>query len=415
MKKTMLLTMGMLLGAMLLTGCAAQSVDTDMLTSSASGDTASAVQMSYTAEMAEASSELFTSRDLTQTADLSDAQYLTAASGETLTITQEGVYVLSGSATDCTILVNAEDSAKVQLVLDRVSITNADFPVIYVVSADKVFVTTTDSENTLSVTGSYVSDGDTNTDAVIFSKEDLTLNGTGTLSVTSAAGNGITSKDDLKITGGTYTITGALDALEANDNLLIADGSFTIRTDKDGLHSENDEDLTQGAVVIEGGTFDITAGSDGIQGTTTVTINGGTLDIQAAEGIEATQVIINDGTISIEATDDGINATANANLSVSVTFNGGDTTIVMAQGDTDAVDANGSIYVNDGTINITAPCVSFDYDQTAEYNGGTIIINGQQVDSIPAEMMGGGMMGGQGGFGSQMGGGHMGVRGGRMM
>ena len=77
----------------------------------------------------------------------------------------------------------------------------------------------------------------------------------------------------------------------------------------------------------------------------------------------------------------------------------------MAQGDTDAIDANGSVYVNGGTIDITAPCVSFDYDRTAEYNGGTIIINGEQVSAIPQEMMGGrggmGGFGGRGGFGGQ--------------
>ena len=81
-----------------------------------------------------------------------------------------------------------------------------------------------------------------------------------------------------------------------------------------------------------------------------------------------------------------------------VEVNGGSITIVMGQGDTDAIDANGNIIVNGGTINITAQVSSFDYDGTAEYNGGTIIINGSQVDSIPQSMMGGGGMGGMGGF-----------------
>jgi hypothetical protein len=105
--------------------------------------------------------------------------------------------------------VNAQaDDAKVQLVLDGVSITNTDSPAIYVVSADKCFVTTTDSVSTLTVTGTFAADGDTNIDAVIFSKDDLVLNGTGTLNI-SSTGNGITSKDDLTVTGGTYSASTA--------------------------------------------------------------------------------------------------------------------------------------------------------------------------------------------------------------
>ena len=75
-------------------------------------------------------------------------------------------------------------------------------------------------------------------------------------------------------------------------------------------------------------------------------------------------------------------------------MNGGSLTIVMGQGDTDAIDSNGSIYINGGTIDITAQS-PFDYDYAAEYNGGTITVNGQQVDSINNSMMGGfGPMGG---------------------
>ena len=116
---------------------------------------------------------LFSDRDLEQEADLSEASYITLSSSEDVTITEEGVYVLSGTASDTTVIVSADDTAKVQLVLDGVSISNSDFPAIYVKSADKVFVTTTDSSNTLEVTGSFTADGTTNTDAVIFSKEDL--------------------------------------------------------------------------------------------------------------------------------------------------------------------------------------------------------------------------------------------------
>ena len=359
--------------------------------------------------------DVFTERDLLQTPDLSEAQYLTASDGETLSITEAGIYVISGSAEDCTIRVEAADDAKVQLVLDGVSIKNADFPAIYVVSADKCFVTTTDSENSLTVTGSFTSDGDTNTDAVIFSKDDLVLSGTGSLEITSNYGNGISCKDDLKITGGAYTITSAEDAVEANDSIAVCGGDFTIAADKDGLHCENDEDNSVGWIWIAGGSFNITAGSDGIQATTGLQIDDGQITVSASEGLEATYVQVNGGTVNISASDDGINATSKSSyMDVVAEFNGGEITIVMGQGDTDAVDSNGSVYVNGGTLDITAYTSSFDYDYTAQLNGGTVIINGSQVSEIPASMMGGGMgfgggmMGGSGfGGGSFSGGRHM--------
>ena len=352
----------------------------------------------------EAAESAFTKRDLEQTADTSDAENITVSDGKTIDITSEGVYVISGTAEDCTIRVEADENAKVQLVFDGVSITNSDFPAIYVVSADKVFITTTDSENTLTVSGQFRADGETNTDAVIFSKDDLVLNGTGTLNVTSNSGNGITCKDDMKITGGTYNIKAALDAFEANDTISIYDGIFNVTTNKDGFHCENDE--AEGTITISGGTFTINGTSDGIQACAVLQIDGGDFDITAAEGLEATYIVINDGNITINASDDGINATANTNAyETAILFNGGNVNVSMGQGDTDAIDSNGSIYVNGGTINITAQMSSFDYDRTAEFNGGTIIVNGQEVSEIPQSMMGGGMRGGMnGGFGGGHGG-----------
>lgn len=353
--------------------------------------------------------DLFTERDLAQTVDVSEAVQVTAADGETLNITEAGIYVISGTAENCTIKVEVDSEEKVQLVLDGVSITNEDFPAIYVVSADKCFITTTEgSVNSLSVTGNFTADGETNTDAVIFSKDDIVLNGLGSLDIYSAYGNGISCKDDLKVTGGTYTINCAKDAVEANDSIAVCGGSFTINTNKDGLHCENDEDDSVGSIFIADGSFTISASSDGIQGTTVVQIDGGEFNITSSEGIEATYIQINGGTINIDASDDGINAARKSSLyTPTIEFNGGYTTVSMGQGDTDAIDANGYIYVNGGTIDVTAPTSSFDYDMGAEYNGGTIIINGEQVSEIPEEMMGGGMGGfggGRGGFGGGFGG-----------
>lgn len=359
--------------------------------------TVDVVELSQKAEAAEQDSELFTKRDLAQTADLSEAQSITVTDGQTIDITDEGVYVISSAAKNCTICVNADENAKIQLVLDSVSITNDDFPAIYVISADKVFVTTTDSENTLTVNGQFRADGDTNTDAVIFSKDDLVLNGTGTLNITANYCNGITCKDDMKITGGSYNVTTALDSFEANDSISVYDGTFNIKTEKDGFHCENDE--AEGTITILGGTYTISGGSDGMQACALLQIDSGTMNITAAEGLEATYVLINDGDINISASDDGINAAASSNAyETAVEINGGNLNVAVGQGDTDAIDSNGSVYINGGTINITAQMSAFDYDRTAEFNGGTIIINGQEVSEIPQSMMGGGMHGGMGGM-----------------
>ena len=341
----------------------------------------------------ETDSDLFTERDLTQTADLSEAQTVAVTSDGTYTIDKEGVYVLCGTAENFTVVVDAGDEDKVQLVLDGLCVTNGNDPVIYVKNADKVFVTSKGSDSTLTVTGTFSSDGSTSTDAVIFSKDDLVLNGTGTVTV-SSTDNGVSCKDDLKITGGTWNITCTADALEANDSIAVAGGTLNIRTSKDGLHAEYDEDNTAGWITIEGGTLNITAKDDAIHATTVLTVNGGELNITAAEGLEATQVEINGGMVDITATDDGINAGQKSKaLSVGITINGGEIIIDMGAGDTDAVDSNGYLTITGGTIDINGQS-SFDADGTISWTGGTIYVNGSQISTITNQMMGGGMPGG---------------------
>ncbi len=342
--------------------------------------------------------DLFTDRDLTQTADLSEAVYYTLSDNENLSITSAGVYVLSGTASNVTFTVDAASEDKVQIVLDNVSVTNTNAPFLYVKSADKVFVTTAEgSGNSLSVTGTFTADGTTNLDGVIFSKDDLVLSGLGTLTITSTE-NGIVCKDDLKITGGTYIINASSKCLEANDSIRIAGGTLTLTAGTDGLHAENDEDDSIGYVYICGGSLTVKAGDDGIHATTVVQIDGGTIAVSAAEGIEGTYLQINGGEITVAATDDGVNA-ARKSTAYTPTFemNGGTLSVTMGQGDTDGIDSNGNIIINGGTISVTASS-SFDCDGTATYNGGTIIVNGQQVNYIPNQAMGG-----RGGMGGQMG------------
>jgi len=281
----------------------------------------------------------------------------TLASGQDITINEAGTYLIQGTATDTTIIVEAADTDKVTLVLENVTIENADFPAIYVKSADTVHVqTSADSVNTLSVTGAFVADGETNTNATIFSKDDLVLEGEGTLNISSST-HGIVSKDDLKVKSGTYVVSAIKDGLKANDEL---------------------------------------------------TIKGGTLNITAAEGLEATIVTIEDGDTTINATDDGINATLKSDKedigTPTIQISGGTVSVTMGAGDTDALDVNGNLYISGGTVNISGQS-AFDFDGEGALTGGTVTVNGTQVTSIENSMMGG--MGGRGGMmggGRRMGG-----------
>ena len=386
----------MLLG-LFLVGCSGEDVATVQIQGSSTllnetstgSDSVSTTALSSAEDSLLDTSGLFTERDLKQSADLSEASYIELINGDDVVITEEGVYVVSGKVESVTIIVETDDEVKVQLVLDSVSIKNDDSPAIYVKSADKVFVTLTDSDNYLEVSDSYVADGDTNLDAVIFSKEDLVLNGTGTLEIISATGNGIISKDDLKITGGTYSITALLDGLEANDSIRIAGGDITIKSNKDGIHSENEDDSSLGYIYIAGGNLNISVADDGIRGTSIVQIDGGVINIEiCTEGIEGTSIQINNGEITIYAKDDGINAVALSSYDVVIEVNDGTIDVGVGSGDTDAFDSNGNIYINGGTIDITAAS-AFDPNGTAQLNGGTVTVNGQIITEITPSQMGG--------------------------
>ena len=322
---------------------------TDSETSEASDATDGAAgEKEAAGEQDTSSDEWYSDRDMEQTPDTSEAQTIEVADGQTLSITEEGTYILQGTASDCTVLVNAPE-AKVQLILDNVTVTNTSSPAIYVLDADKCFVTTAEgSENALTVSGTFTEDteNDVKTDAVIFAKSDLTLNGTGTLTI-SSTDNGITSKDELTVTGGTYNITASGKGLESNDSTAICDGTFTI---------------------------------------------------DAKEGMESTYVRIDGGTFEISASDDGINAAANSDKNnVQVEINGGTLSIKMGAGDTDGIDSNGDLTINGGNISIE--CNSpFDYDGTGALNGGTVAVNGEEVTEL-TNQFGGGM--GKGGMGKE--------------
>ena len=354
-------------------------------------------------------------------------------------ITSGGSYDITGEHS--TIIIDTTDN--VELKLDNATINGENGPAIYVVSAKNVSIVLS-GENT--ITSNTTED----LDGAIYSKSDLIFSGDGTLNITSNY-DGIVSKDTLLINSGTYNITSQDDGIRGKDNVVIVDGVFNINSVSDGIKSSNDEDSSKGYIVIDNGTFNIkTTGntsdgsSKGIKAVTSLEINGGTytlntvddsihcdgdisisggafninsrddgihadglvqisggnISISASEGIEGTYVKIDNGTINISASDDGINATNKSNkYSVLVEINGGDITIKMGQGDTDGVDSNGNITINGGTIRVTGQS-TFDYDGTGTINGGTVICNGEEVSTLPNQVMGGGP-GGQGGPGGR--------------
>ena len=281
----------------MLTGCGAVSGQSDTSTA-AVGSTAVVENAAIDTD------GLFSQRDLEQSWDESTAVRIeltgdTASSdsdavqidGGTVTITSEGVYVLSGTLSNGSIIVDAGDEDKVQLVLNGVSVTSSDFAAIYAKNADKVFVTLAENtENTLVNENGFTEIDDNHVDAVIFSKCDLTLNGAGELTVTSPAGHGIVSKDELAITGGTYTITASGHGLTGKDSVAIAAGSFVIDSGKDGIHAEDEDDSEAGFIYLSDGDFTITAQGDGISASGMLEIAGGNYNITTGGGSAASEM-----------------------------------------------------------------------------------------------------------------------------
>lgn len=227
-----------------------------------------------------------TRADESETNETENAASGAYISGNIITITKEGTYVLSGALSEGQIIVDA-DSAKVQLVLDNADITCASSAAIYVKNADKTFITLAEgSENILMNTAEYETIDDNNIDAVIFSKDDLTLNGKGTLTINSEYGHGIVSKDDLKLVGGTCNITAKNHALSGKDSVRIAAGTYNLTSGKDGIHSENADDDEKGFVYIASGDFTIESTGDGIDASYVVQIDDGDFDITAGGGSE---------------------------------------------------------------------------------------------------------------------------------
>lgn len=300
--------------------------------------------------------------------------------GTEVTITSAGTYTIHGTLNDGRVIVNTEDEETVKLVFNGVDISCSTSAPLYIINAEKTVITLADgTENSVTDGGSYIiknAESD-EPDAAIFSSDDLTINGNGSLTVTGNYNHGIVSKDDLKITGGHITVTSAGDGIRGSDSIAVKDGTILIQAGGDGMQSYNDEDAEKGAISIEGGIITITAKEDGIQAETSLSITGGTTSLTTGsgsstsstaaadlwggsrggattvvvsttdtsmKGLKASAITMSGGMITIDASDDAVHANN------SITIDGG--TLVAASGD-DGIHADSSLGINGGSIDIT--------------------------------------------------------------
>lgn len=339
------------------------------------------------------SADTSTAIQLNGTSATVDGSGAEAADGS-VTITAAGTYVLSGELSDGQIVVDVQDDGDVQLVLNGVEIHNSDSSAIYVEEVGNAVITLEEgTENIVSDGETYVFPDDSTDEpnAAIFSKADLTINGAGKLTVTGNYSDGIRSKDDLKITGGTIEVEAVEDGIKGRDMVAVLDGNITVNAGADGIKSNNDSDAEKGFVAIAGGTFDVTAGTDGIQAETSLVIDGGTFTIVAGgghengevktpedgpgeggpggpggewgndtseettqteetesesmKGLKATgDITVNDGSFNVDSADDAVHS--NANISIT----GG--SFELATGD-DGIHADTAVNIAGGTIDIT--------------------------------------------------------------
>ena len=271
----------------------------------------------------------------------------------TVTISSAGSYTISGTLSDGQLVVDSDDEDTVELIFNGLDITTP----LFINNAEKTVIwLASGTQNYLTDGNDYVfPDREDEPDAALFSKDDLVIEGEGTLTVAANYKNGIASKDNLQINGGIITVTAVKHALKGKDSITIADGTFTLRAGSDGMQSDNDEDADKGIITILGGLFDITSDADGIQAETTLSISGGDFTIVAgggslfiaedsAKGLKAGGLVsISGGIFALNTADDTIHSNAD------ITIDGGEFTLSTAD---DGIHADGTATINDGEITI---------------------------------------------------------------
>ncbi|MDR0896773.1 MAG: carbohydrate-binding domain-containing protein [Oscillospiraceae bacterium] len=302
-----------------------------------------------------------------------------SVAGSTVTIEDEGEYVLSGEWSG-SVVVDASKNDVVTLVLNGVTITGDQNAAIYAKKAEDLLIILPEgSINELADAGAafrYDDDADEEPDAALFAKCDLAFSGAGQLTVRAGFYNGIGTKDDLEIEGGVYQIEAANHGIRGRDSVTIEGGVFTIASLADGIQSNNDEDEEKGWIEIEGGVFAITAGRDGIQAERNLTISGGDFTLitgggraalastdpeESYKGLKAGgDVAVSGGVYEIDSADDALHANGN------MTISGGDFT--LSTGD-DALHADGDLIVSGGVLDVLSSYEGFEA-KTMTISGG---------------------------------------------
>lgn len=267
-----------------------------------------------------------------------------------VTITTAGTYRLSGEITDGQIAVNAGKEDEVRLILDGFTISNASSSAVYGIKSGSITITTEEGTDNYITDGTgyqYEEEDADEPDAAVFSKDDIILEGSGTLTVTGNYGCGIRSKDDLTVESGTYVIDAVQDAMKGKDSVEIEGGTFTLNAGEDGIQASNDEEEDKGCVKISDGTFSITAAAKGIKAETLLEVSGGTIDI--------------------DSEDDAVHCNGDVNIT------GG--TFMIATGD-DGIHADNQVVIDDGTITIIESYEGIE-GLTIDINGGVIDVTSE--------------------------------------
>lgn len=301
--------------------------------------------------------------------------------GNAVTITAAGSYEVSGKKSNGQVRVDTDDEGAIRIILDGVQLASSSTAPLLIEKADKAIIILSEgSENRISDSASYSLDPESDEpNAALFSKSDMTIYGSGVLSVEGNYNDGITSKDGLVIESGTITVTAVDDAIRGKDYIVVHDGTIVVSAGGDGLKADNDVDSTLGYIAVDGGTFEITAGGDAIAAQTDVAIADGQFILASGGGSDGAyntavsgkgikglaSVVVDGGAFEIDSADDGLHS--NGTMSV----NGGDFTV--ATGD-DGLHADGAMTITGGAISISRSYEGIESNTSISISGGTMHI-----------------------------------------
>lgn len=206
--------------------------------------------------------------------------------GGKITILGGGTYVISGELTDGSIIVDSADSTVVRLILNGAWVKSEDFSAIYVKQAEKTIISTIEgTENYLSDSSQYNEElsEDGMPGAALYSKDDLTLNGGGTLIVTGNYQDGIKVNDTLKITEGTLKVTAVDDGINTNDCISFLEAEIEVSSGGDAIKCEH-ENSEKGFIALEGTSLTVTSEGDGVYASSSIYANDITAQLQTGGG-----------------------------------------------------------------------------------------------------------------------------------